>query len=66
MIERLTQAHTDGKISDTAYKNAKKWLTDQEFLPFREQLVSLIQKERFDENLTMRFMQLDPLLWWTP
>lgn len=49
MIERLTQAHTDGKISDTAYKNAKKWLTDQEFLPFREQLVSLIQKEQFDE-----------------
>ena len=49
MIERLTQLHTDGKISDAAYENTKKWLTNPEFYSFREQVATLIREERFDE-----------------
>lgn len=49
MIEQLTRAYTDGKISDAAYKSAQKWLTDQEFLPFRDQVATLIREEQFGE-----------------
>ena len=49
MIARLTHIHTDGKISDAAYENAKKWLTHPEFQSFREQLATLIRAEQWAE-----------------
>ncbi len=49
MIITLTQAHTEGKISEAAYQNAKKWLINEEYHEYREQLAALIQESKFSE-----------------
>lgn len=48
-LEKLTQAHEEGKISEAAYNNTKKWLTNKEYQDYREQISSLIQEEKFSE-----------------
>ncbi len=45
----LTQAKDQGKISESAYENAKKWLTTDAYREYRERITALIQEHQFSE-----------------
>jgi phosphoglucomutase/phosphomannomutase len=49
IVNVLTEAHASGKISEVAYHNAKKWLTNAEFSRYRESIAMLLQEEHFGE-----------------
>ncbi|MBD3309423.1 phospho-sugar mutase [candidate division KSB3 bacterium] len=49
IVEKLTQAHTQGLLSKAAYTNAKKWLTHPEYQDYQGQIVGLVQDENFPE-----------------
>ena len=45
----LQQAKSSGKLSTTALTNVEKWLTNHEYIEYRDELVKLLQEERFVE-----------------
>ena len=49
LLEKLTQAHAAGRLSDMAYHHAKKWLTDSEYQAYWAEISAMIEQERFRE-----------------
>ncbi|MCP4405363.1 MAG: phospho-sugar mutase [bacterium] len=49
MIQLLQQAKAAGKLSAIAGKNVEKWLTNDEYLDYRDEIAQLIRDERFVE-----------------
>ncbi len=48
-IQQLNQAYTNGDISETAYNNLQKWLTNDEYLSYRNKIAALIHEKKFVE-----------------
>ncbi len=49
LLEKLTQAHAAGQLSDMAYQHAKRWLTDSEYQAYWAEISAMIEQERFRE-----------------
>lgn len=49
ILHILAQARTDEKISETAYENVRKWLTNDEYRDYHEDIISLVHDGNFTE-----------------
>lgn len=49
MLNILTQAKTEGKISEATFVNVKKWLTNPEYTEYHDAIAALIQDGNFTE-----------------
>ena len=49
LIEKLAQACAAGQLSETAYRNSRKWLTGQEYQEYWPAMSAMIEQGRFRE-----------------
>lgn len=45
----LEEAHKGGKVSDEAFVNVTKWLREEQYADFREEILDLVRKKDFRE-----------------
>ncbi|MEW6358754.1 MAG: phospho-sugar mutase [Planctomycetota bacterium] len=48
-MRQLDEARRNGKVSDEALANIRKWLDEEQYADFREEILDLIRKSEFSE-----------------